>query len=141
MRKTLGAITAGASYLIFTASAFADTIKIEPPSGSTSTIELKNIPQFIVTFLFLVGIVVAVAYLIYGGIKWVLSGGDKSAVESARNHIVAAIVGLVIVIAAFFILTTVVTLITGKPFDFNNICIPSLTNPTCGGTQQPTPTP
>lgn len=131
MRKTLGFLSSGISYLLFTGSVFAQAINIQPPVGSAQNVRVENIPQFIVSILFVIGIVVAIAFLIYGGIRWILSGGDKTAVENARNHIVAALVGLVIVIAAFFILSTVVTIITGRPFDLQHLCIPSLRNPTC----------
>jgi hypothetical protein len=43
----------------------------------------------------------------FGGIKWITSRGDKVAVESARRHIVAAVIGLVVVVSAFFILQVV----------------------------------
>lgn len=131
MRKLLGFISAGLSYLVSTGKAFAAPIDIQPPVGSATNISVEKIPQFVVSILFVIGIVVAIAFFIYGGIKWILSGGDKTAVESARNHIVAAVVGLVIIIAAFFILSTVVTIITGSPFDLEHLCIPSLRNPTC----------
>jgi len=65
---------------------------------------------------------VAVAFLIYGGIKWILSGGDKQAVESARNHIVAAIVGLVIVAGAFVIIGVVFKLL-GQTNPITNLTI------------------
>ncbi len=131
MRKSLGLLSSGILYLLFSGSVFADPINIQPPVGSASNISVANIPQFFVSILFVIGIVVAIAYFIYGGIKWILSGGDKTAVESARNHIVAAVIGLVIIIAAFFILGTVIQLITGQPFSLNALCIPSLANPTC----------
>ncbi len=132
MRKTLGFLSSGISYLLLAGSAFAQAkVDIVPPAGSATNIKVENVPQFIISILFVIGIVVAVAFLIYGGIRWILSGGDKAAVENARNHIVAAIVGLVIVIAAFFILNTVITIITGRPFDLQHLCIPSLANPTC----------
>jgi len=132
MRKALGFISAGLSYLVLAGKAFAQaSIGIQPPVGSAQNIKLEDAPQFIVSILFVIGIIVAIAFLIYGGIRWILSGGDKAAVENARNHIVAAIVGLVIIIAAFFILSTVVTLITGAPFDLSHLCIPSLANPKC----------
>lgn len=132
MRKTLGIFASSISYFLFTGSVFAQAkIDLVPPVGSAQNIKVEQVPQFIVSILFVIGIVIAVAFLIYGGIKWILSGGDKTAVENARNHIVAAIVGLVIVIAAFFILNTVITIITGKPFDLQHLCIPSLANPTC----------
>lgn len=133
MRKSLGFITGGLSYLLLATSAFAQTIQLSPPVQALGPqgIKLEQVPQFIITLLFVVGIVIAVAFLIYGGIKWILSGGDKTAVEAARNHIIAAIVGLIIVVAAFFIINIVFTLLTGKPFSLSNLCIPSLSNPTC----------
>ena len=132
MRKTLGFISSGISYLLFTGSVFAQPkVDIVQPIGSAQNIKVENIPQFVVSILFVIGIVVAIAFFIYGGIKWILSGGDKTAVETARNHIVAAVVGLVIIIAAFFILGAVIQLITGQPFSLQHLCIPSLANPTC----------
>src|SRR5687767_7616564 len=50
-----------------------------------------------ITILFVLAIIIALGFLIYGGIKWITSGGDKAAVEGARNTIVAAVVGLVVV--------------------------------------------
>jgi len=119
--------------LLFTGSVFAQAINIEKPVGSAVDIKVENIPQFFISILFVIGIVVAIAFFIYGGIKWILSGGDKTAVESARNHIVAAVIGLVIIIAAFFILGTVIKLITGNDFNLNALCIPSLRDPKCLG--------
>ncbi len=43
-------------------------------------------------------------YLIWGGIEWITSGGDKSKTESARNKITAAVIGLVILAASYAIL-------------------------------------
>ncbi len=50
---------------------------------------------------------VAFIYLILGGIQWITSGGDKSAMESARNKITQAIVGLIIVAAAYAVMNLV----------------------------------
>ncbi|MBI2031606.1 MAG: hypothetical protein HYT08_03225 [Candidatus Levybacteria bacterium] len=132
MRKVIGFIP-GLISLMSAPAAFAQgtNIAISPPQGSIGDVDISKIPQFIVGLLFVIGVVIAIAFLIYGGIKWILSGGDKAAVESARNHIVAAIVGLIIVVGAFVILNLVIRIITGQPFDLNNLCIPSLTNPTC----------
>ncbi len=109
------------------------TIPLTPPSGAISGICLTAIPQFIIQLLFVVGVIIAVAFLIYGGIKWVMSGGDKAGVEAARNHIVAAIVGLVIIAAAFVIIGIVFQLL-GKTNPINNLSITSLS----GGTLQTT---
>lgn len=42
-------------------------------------------------------------YLIYGGIQWIMAGGDKGKLEEARNKITQAIVGLGIVASAWAI--------------------------------------
>lgn len=42
--------------------------------------------------------------LVWGGIEWILSGGDKGKTEQARNKIVASLVGLLIVAASYAIL-------------------------------------
>ncbi len=108
------------------------TFTISPPPQAPQNVSVASIPQFMVTLLFIVGIIIAVVFLIYGGIKWILSGGDSKQVESARSHIVAAIVGLIIVVGAFIILNFVFTLLTGSGFDLTkNFCIPSLQNPNC----------
>lgn len=50
--------------------------------------------------LFLVG-AISVIMLIIGGIRYVVSGGDQSAVTSAKNTILYAIVGIVIAFLAY----------------------------------------
>lgn len=40
-------------------------------------------------------------YLVYGGVEWIMSGGDKGKLEGARNKITQAIVGLAIVASAW----------------------------------------
>lgn len=58
--------------------------------------------------LFLVG-AVAVIMLIIGGIRYVVSGGDQSAVTSAKNTILYAIVGIIVALLAYGIVNFVVT--------------------------------
>ena len=43
-------------------------------------------------------------YLVWGGIQWITSGGDKGKTEEARNRITAALVGLAIVAAAWAVI-------------------------------------
>jgi hypothetical protein len=50
--------------------------------------------------IFLVG-VIATLMLIIGGIRYVLSQGDQSAVTSAKNTILYAIIGIVIAVLAY----------------------------------------
>jgi len=47
--------------------------------------------------------------LVMGGIKWIVSGGDKTKTETARDQITSALVGLVIVFAAWAIVKLIQT--------------------------------
>lgn len=79
-------------------------------------------------FIGLVLVVAGLAFffiLVIGGIKWILSGGDKAHTEGARNQITAALVGLVIVFSAWAIIQLINT--------FFGINILQLTIPTAVG--------
>lgn len=64
----------------------------------------------LINLVFVVAVLIALAFLIFGGIKWILSGGDKAGVEGARNTIVAALVGLVIVFLSYFLLRLILSI-------------------------------
>lgn len=78
--------------------------------------KIQNVPGQIVSILLIIAIVLALIYLVYGGIKWITSGGDKQKVDGARSHITAAIVGLVLALAAYLILNLVTYIFTGTTF-------------------------
>lgn len=75
-------------------------------TGQFSSIADFTLPQIVSGLIALVMLVAALIFffmLIIGGIRWISSGGDKGATEGARNQITAALVGLVIVFAAWAI--------------------------------------
>jgi hypothetical protein len=51
--------------------------------------------------------------LVFGGFKYIISGGDSSKVTSAKNTIIYAIIGLIIVILAYAIVNFVVGTVSG----------------------------
>ena len=59
------------------------------------------------TILYIVGII-AVIMLIWGGIRYVVSGGDSKKVTDAKNTILYAIIGLIISFLAYAIVRFVV---------------------------------
>jgi len=61
----------------------------------------------IVGLLFMFAFLLTLLYLLMGGLQWITAGGDKTQLESARNKITNAIVGLIIVAAAYAIFTLV----------------------------------
>lgn len=61
--------------------------------------------------LFLIG-AISVIMLIVGGIRYVVSGGDSTAVQNAKNTILYAIVGVVVAILAYAVVNFVITSFT-----------------------------
>jgi hypothetical protein len=61
--------------------------------------------------LFIIG-ALSVIMLIYGGIRYTISGGDSNAVTAAKNTIMYAIIGIVVAVLAYaivnFVLTTLI---------------------------------
>lgn len=108
LKKVLALTTSTVSYLAVAGTALATDSTYSPPPGTLNpNIDPTQIPQLGFSLLLYVAGALAIGYLMFGGVKWITSRGDKVAVESARRHIVAAVIGLVVVISAFFILQVV----------------------------------
>ena len=65
---------------------------------------LQTILPNIIGLLFVVGSVIFFFILIWGALSWILSGGDKAHVESAKARITSALTGLIIMFATFAII-------------------------------------
>jgi len=62
---------------------------------------LQNILQVIFNLLLFIGVILAVSFLAYGGLKWITSEGEKEKSAQAKNIIIYSIIGLIIIILAF----------------------------------------
>lgn len=63
--------------------------------------------------IFLIG-AVSVIMLIIGGFRYVLSGGDSGNVESAKNTILYAIIGIIVAFLAYAAVTFVINSLTNS---------------------------
>ncbi len=72
------------------------------------------------SLLFVTGVVITIALIIYSGIQWTLSGGNKEKIASARARLTYSIIGLVIIVAAFAIVKIVLSLLGYNPGFFFN---------------------
>lgn len=83
--------------------------------GTENTQSLPALIRTVINvLLFLIG-AVAVIMIIIGGLKYVLSGGDQSAVTSAKNTILYAVIGLVVAILAYAIVNFVISGLAPPP--------------------------
>ena len=64
-----------------------------------------NLLNGVLSFVMVIAALLVFLYLIWGGIEWITSGGDKGKTESARNKITSAVIGLIVVAASYAILT------------------------------------
>ncbi len=100
-----GALTA----LLFSAlpaSAAFVTIAVQDSdvaNAAPSSTPIGAVIGFIVGAAVVFGIIAALLFIIIGAFQWITSGGDKAKVETARNHIVTAIVGLIIIFLSLVI--------------------------------------
>ena len=67
------------------------------------TSQVRNIVN---TLIFVAGII-AVIFIIVGGLRYILSQGDEKAVEGAKNTVLYSVIGLVVVILAYAIVNFV----------------------------------
>lgn len=133
MRKILTAISSFPLVLALTPVAYAATgpqkVEVCPRDSNfrqlceLATGGVGSIIQQLVVLLFIIAVVIALFYLIWGGIKWILSGGDKAGVEAARGTIIAAVLGLIVTFASFFILNIILKFFG---VDLFGLTIPSL---------------
>ncbi|MEA3449807.1 MAG: hypothetical protein U9Q85_02415 [Patescibacteria group bacterium] len=65
-----------------------------------------DIIRYLMTFL---GII-ATAIILYGGFIWMTASGNQDRIEKAKKTIIAGAIGLVIILAAFAIVTFVVSI-------------------------------
>lgn len=126
MKKILVGFSSIATYLLLAPSTFAASLDACPSSDfiGLCKLQFQDVIGPAVNWVFVVATVIALGYLIYGGIKWVMSEGDKTNVESARNHIVASIIGLIIIFLSYFILNLVLQFFIKK--NINDLTLPNL---------------
>lgn len=70
---------------------------------SVGTQRIQDIVTFIINIFSVIVGIVAVIMIIWGGFKYITSGGDSGNITSAKNTIIYAIIGLIIVALAQFL--------------------------------------
>jgi hypothetical protein len=86
--------------------------KIEPQSGNFS---LDTLIQNIINWIFWIIAFIALAGLVYGAFLYITAGGDAEKTTKARNVILYALLGILILATANILISWVVT---GNAFHF-----------------------
>ena len=91
--------------------------------GNSATGAQNDLSSIIGTIVNILSIIVgalSVIMIIIGGLRYVVSGGDSGGIQSAKNTIVYAIVGLIIVLFAQIIVNFVITEVEDNRDGTNN---------------------
>jgi len=96
----------------------------DDPGALLGTV-LKNT----VGILFAVGAIGFTVMIIWGGVDWILSGGDKEKIAGARKRIVTAITGLVLLSLSFVIMVVIGQVLNIEFLQTGNFRIPTLYKP------------
>jgi hypothetical protein len=134
MKKVLGIVVSSVTFLALPISSYA--AGVNPCDNNTGGIpqalctlgQNGNIGSAIggvINLLFLVAVLVALFYLVQGGIKWITSEGDSKNVEGARNQIIAAAVGLAVTFLSYLILNLLLQFF-GFSQGFGGLSIPKI---------------
>lgn len=81
-----------------------------PLPGLDATTKLPLLPAYVgYIFNFAVGVAGLIAFLslVYGGVRYLTSGGNPSAMSDANDQIFSALIGLLIILGSFLLLTTI----------------------------------
>lgn len=57
----------------------------------------------ILTIVVTIGAIIVIIMLLWGGLEWVTSGGDKAKIEKARTRIMQSIIGMIVLAATIAI--------------------------------------
>lgn len=83
----------------------------KPVAPGVKIYDLQQLVNFVTNLVLFIGVAITVIFLIIGGIQYIASGGDKEGATKARNMITNAVIGFIVVIAAWAIRTIVQNLL------------------------------
>ncbi|MDQ3098324.1 MAG: hypothetical protein M3Q44_01105 [bacterium] len=110
--KVVGTSSAATLVLSLSTAAFA-AIETLPSSTLYGFPTISAALTGVMGLVFFFALILVLIYLVWGGIQWITSGGDKAGTEAARGKITGAIVGIIIVAVAFAIYRLLVGFIPG----------------------------
>ncbi len=98
-------LAAGAWVGVAFAQFSTDQVEVIAPPADVS---IRDTISFIVNIILAIVGILAVIYLIYGGILYITAGGDAEKAGKGRTAITNAIIGIVIILASLIIYNGVV---------------------------------
>lgn len=99
------------------------------PSGGDPAASISSLFTLIIRAVLLIAALLTLVYMLWGGLDWVTSGGEKEKITKAQQKITYALIGIVFIVLSFSIFGVVagnmlgLVEISGSSFKFK---IPTL---------------
>ncbi|QQS39144.1 hypothetical protein IPM62_00820 [Candidatus Woesebacteria bacterium] len=79
---------------------------LDTPQGfeNLQNVEISPIVQYLITIIFVLAVVLFFFMFLTGGIRWMLSMGNKEKIEAAKGQLKSAFVGLLIVFLSWTVM-------------------------------------
>jgi len=88
-----------------------------PYTGEPVTLtKIQDVITSIAKFLIIISMVIAVIFIVWGGISYMTAGDDASRATAARSRIINGIIGALVVLAVGLILQTLATVVDWNTF-------------------------
>ncbi|HOZ03073.1 MAG TPA: hypothetical protein PKX78_01090 [Candidatus Woesebacteria bacterium] len=68
-----------------------------------------------------IGALLVIVYFLWGALEWILSGGDTGKLDKARQRMMHAALGMIILVSSYVILGFISSLLFGENFDLLNL--------------------
>jgi hypothetical protein len=83
------------------------------PTGTELTLgKIEQLIDTVANWLIVIGVVIAVIFIIWGGLKYMTARGDPKKAEEARSSIIHGVIGAAVVLGVGVILRTTAALVT-----------------------------
>lgn len=126
----LASLLSGLLFLLFTSASQATIVN--PVIGKLGTADgTADGSKFIGYAVYLwkvsvnLGAMAVIVYFIWGAFEWITAGSDSKKTETARTRMTNAIVGLIVLVSAFTLLSFISKVFFGKDFDLLKLTLPT----------------
>lgn len=135
LAKISGGITILTSYLYLALPAIAATgDKLNPcpdqgkvgylAPGCGDTFSLGTTIGSAIGVAFFLAFILTLVYLVWGGIRWIMSQGDKEGTKGAKDTVTSALIGIAVVVGSYILVNIAMQFLLGT--NLNQLKLPTL---------------
>ena len=78
-------------------------------TGGDIKSNIATLATYVLNIILLLSGILAVFFLIYSGIQYITSAGNPDKIKTARGGIINAIIGIIVIVAAYFIIKVAIS--------------------------------